>query len=243
MKHQIKSELIKMRTTKTAFWLFVGMIFFAGPGILLAGQMEIAELSKPLHSQIWFFITAGFTRLLVIVLGIRLVTDEFRHGTIVPTMLAAPQRTRVVVAKGIAAAGVGFVLTLLAELVMVGSAYALITARGAEFTITDTTMAGLAGMALAGGLWGAIGVGIGAVVRHQIAAIVGALLWWMPGGGIEELVRGQIGKVGDYLPGNIGMALSLAPAEAVWGLAALALVAYAAAAIGAGNLMMKRIDI
>ncbi|MGH2736302.1 MAG: response regulator transcription factor, partial [Actinomycetota bacterium] len=41
----------------------------------------------------------------------------------------------------------------------------------------------------AGMLWAAIGVAIGAIVRHQIPAIVGSLLWLLPGGGIEDLLR------------------------------------------------------
>ena len=243
MRSLMRSETRKLTTTRTSLWLLSGMVLLAGPGILLAGQSEITELSKPLHEQIWFLIAAGFTRLLVVVLGIRSVTDEVRFGTIVPTSLTEPRRWRTLGAKTLTVGAAGMAMTVISEIAMVGSALALIGSKGAEFTITNETVSALVGMALAGGLWAVIGVAIGALVRNQVMAIVGSLLWLMPGGGIEDLVKSRLGDAGDYLPGNMGMALSLAPDEAPFAVVLAVLVLYAAAATWGAMWVSSRRDI
>jgi hypothetical protein len=117
-------------------------------------------------------------------------------------------------------------------------------ARGADLTITSTTIRALTGMALAGLLWAVIGVAIGAIVRRQIPAIVGSLLWLMPGGGLEAVIGDQLGSsVRAYLPGNEGMALALAADQRglLWG--ALVLTGYAVVLMVAGAFLMRRRDV
>ncbi|MDQ4058183.1 MAG: hypothetical protein M3124_03565 [Actinomycetota bacterium] len=242
MSPLIKAEKRKLLTTRTAYGVLLGMLFLAGPGIVLGGEASVAELSKPLHEQMWFFVVAGFTRLLVVVLGIRSVTDEFRHGTIVPSVLATPARHRLMTAKAVTVGAAGLVLTVLAELVMVGVAGAFIPSKGAELIVSAETVQALVGMAIAGLLWAVIGVAIGALVRHQIPAIVGSLLWLMPGGGIEELIRGRLGTLGYYLPGNEGLALALGGSEVAWWAGGI-LALYALGLMLAGSLVMRARDI
>jgi ABC-2 type transport system permease protein len=243
MKPLIKAEARKLLTTRTAYGLLIGMLFLAGPGIFMSGSTGVAELSRPLQDQVWFFISAGFTRLLVVVLGIRSVTDEYGYGTIVPSLLVSPNRRRLLIAKAITAGGAGLVFTLLAEALMVAVAAGLIVTRGADLTITSTTFRALTGMALVGLLWAVIGVAIGAIVRRQIPAIVGSLLWLMPGG-LEAMIMDRLGsEVGAYLPGNEGMALALAvdPRGLLWG--TLVLTGYSAVLMAAGAFLMGRRDV
>ena len=42
---------------------------------------------------------AGLSQLFTLVLGILAVSTEFRHGTITPSLLVVPDRTRLVLAK------------------------------------------------------------------------------------------------------------------------------------------------
>jgi ABC-2 type transport system permease protein len=244
MKPLIKAEVRKLLTTRTAYGLLIGMLILAGPGIFLAGSTGVAELSRPLQDQVWFFVAAGFTRLLVVVLGIRSVTDEYGYGTIVPSLLVSPDRRRLLAAKAITAGVAGLVFTLLAEALMVAVAAGVAVARGADLTITSTSIRALTGMALAGLLWAVIGVAIGAIVRRQIPAIVGSLFWLMPGGGLEAIIGDQLGSsIRAYLPGNEGMALALAadPRGLLWG--ALVLTGYAAVLMVAGAFLMRRRDV
>jgi ABC-2 type transport system permease protein len=122
---------------------------------------------------------------------------------------------------------------------------ALIRARGGIIVWSAQVTEVLAAGALVMALYGSIGVAIGALVRNQIAAVVGAVVWmlavegllvtlfpsidrWMPGGATEGLL--QVGRAattrGDLLPAWAG---------------ALVLVAYAAA-IGllAGAVTLRR---
>jgi ABC-2 type transport system permease protein len=94
-----------------------------------------------------------------------------------------------------------------------------------------------AGSAAAAALWAAIGVGVGALVRHQVPVVAGICAWLLF---VEGLLVGDLVGLGDvfkFLPGSAAAAISgqqpgtlLAPAV---GLALLATYAAAAAASGA----------
>ena len=56
----------------------------------------------------------GIASLLAIILGITIVTTEFRHGTITPTLLATPGRERVLAGKAIAGVLVAILFAVLA---------------------------------------------------------------------------------------------------------------------------------
>jgi hypothetical protein len=64
----------------------------------------------------------------------------------------------------------------------------------------------------------------------------------LPGGGVEELIRNQIGRLGDYLPGNEGMALALFGTNA-GPVAATVLAAYALVLTVGGIVIMRSRDI
>ena len=104
-------------------------------------------------------------------------------------------------------------------------------------------VAALGGAVVAGGLWAAIGTAVGAMVRHQVAAVVGALVWVLL---LENLGAGLFGDAGRFLPGQAAHGLAqasqagtiLAPVAA-----AALLVAYAVVATGLAMLRMARTDV
>jgi ABC-2 type transport system permease protein len=95
----------------------------------------------------------------------------------------------------------------------------------------------IAGAAGAAALWAAIGVGVGAVVRNQVPAMIGICAWLLF---VEGLLIGDVAdvsRIGRYAPGAAADAVTgqdpstlLAPAV---GLVLLALYAAAAAVAGA----------
>jgi ABC-2 type transport system permease protein len=63
----------------------------------------------------------------------------------------------------------------------------------------------LLGVLVGAPLYGVLGVGVGALVRNQVAAIVGALAWILV---VENLVIALLPDVGRWLPGGAAAALA-----------------------------------
>ena len=110
-------------------------------------------------------------------LGVMGMAGEWRHRTITSTVLAAPDRLRLVAAKTLSYAIAGVVLSLIVtvSIMLVGS---LILSGG------GLTRSGLADLAdvlwrnlLVAALAAVIGVCVGGIVRNQVVAIVGLLVF------------------------------------------------------------------
>ena len=96
---------------------------------------------------------------------------------------------------------------------------------------------------VASALWAAIGVALGAIVRHQVAAIAGAAVWLLVG---ENVGAALLGEAIRYLPGQAAHGLALAPhARALLPPAAAAavLVTYAVVANVVAAIRMSHADI
>lgn len=116
------------------------------------------------------------TYVFALVLGITGMTGEYRHQTITSTFLVSPRRARVVVAKIVAHALIGVlygVVGMLAVLVVGG---ATMSVRGYGLGLDADRLwltSGLAVLAIV--IWTVVGIGVGTLVRNQVAAIVAAL--------------------------------------------------------------------
>jgi ABC-2 type transport system permease protein len=245
MNAQLRAELLKLRTTRTTIGLLaamVGLIVFA---VALHGLTLPVETLSSRDTQLSFVYGWGerFGALIAGLLGAMAITAEIRHGTIRPTFLVTPQRARVVVAKAGAGmlAGLGF--GLIAGVVATGAGGAVLAARGIDSQLTagDHTMS-IVGAAGAAALWAAIGVGVGAVVRAQVPALVGITAWLLF---VENVLVQNLVGIGRFGPGAAAQALSgqgpdtlLAP-----GIGVLVVACYGAAAIGAGWRTTLRRDV
>ncbi|MBD8078753.1 hypothetical protein [Cellulosimicrobium arenosum] len=118
--------------------------------------------------------STGVVAICMLLLGALAVTTDFRTGGMVPTALVQPSRSRVLVGKAGATATVA---------IAVGLVLAVVTAAGllaAVATTPDARLALSAGEVL--GIWGRgvvvlvlltwFGLGVGTLVRGQVAAIV-----------------------------------------------------------------------
>ncbi len=234
MKAQLRSELFKQRSTRTGLALFGAMFSLVLLAVLLHGFGLAAENVDNTSEQLMVFGRGEFLgALFAALLGAMSITGEIRHGTIRPTFLVTPSRGRVVAAKvsvsGLIGAGFGLAAGALAA----GVGTAALRLRGIEVRLDSGDYALLiAGGAIAGALWAAIGVGVGALVRNQVAAMVGICAWLLF---VEGLLVGDVAdvaEVGRFAPGAAGEAISgqnqdtlLAPA-----LALVVLTLYAVAA-------------
>ena len=238
MSAQLRSELLKQRSTATNLGLFAGMLGLVLLAVLLHGFGLAAENLGSTADQLMVLGRGEFLgALFAALLGAMSVTGEIRHGTIRPTFLVSPQRGRVIAAKVWASTLIGAGFGLAACALAVGVGTAALGARGIDVRLDGGDYALLvAGGAAAAALWAAIGVGLGAVIRSQVPTVVGISAWLLF---VEGLLIGDVtgvADVGRFAPGALGMAASgqepdtlVAPAV---GLLLLALYAVAAAVAG-----------
>lgn len=246
MSNAIRGELLKLRTTRTFFGIVIASV---GLTALIVGlSAGIAPYEPQDLPGADLLETAGLAQPFALILGVLALTTEFRHGTITPTVLAVPDRTRLVAAKlmahGVAGAILGLVSYGLAALLIV----TILPLRdiASELAFGDgaqTFAGGVVGVALLAML----GVGVGAVIRNQVGAVIGVLAWLFM---IEPLLM-AIPKVGGWVEdygigaamGAIGNSSADTGSELGQVTGGLALLAYAALFAVAGIVLLRRRDI
>ncbi len=206
----VRAEWTKLFTTRVWIGLLAGAAVMAGGfAALLTGLAGQEGGPPPVGSpdyEALALAVASNAVVFALILGIIGMTQEFRHRTATPTFLTTPKRGRVVVAKLVAyaLAAVPFALAAVAVTVAVVVVYA--GARGAAPSLTGENAEVLLSAGLAIVVYAVIGVGLGALLRNQVGAIVGALVYlyvvepllsafsataavykWLPGGALEAM--------------------------------------------------------
>lgn len=245
------------KLTSTALWwvLALGMAaYLAFVGAAMAFSLTVApEGQAPPLGGIDAALTVygvlnavGYVFPLVV--GTLLVTTEVRHKTLTQTLLAEPRRGVVLGAKLVLAAGIGLLYGVAGVVGLVAAGAPVLSAVGDGAFLGDPQVvrALLLGV-LVTGLWAVLGTGFGAVVPHQVAAVVAILAFTQFVEPIARLALGAVdglSVVSAYLPGAaadavVGASLvsqmgdvDLLPAWA----GALVLLGYAAALTLAGRL-------
>jgi ABC-2 type transport system permease protein len=243
-----RSEILKQRTTRTNALLLAWMIGVVAFAVLLhVFGFSAAKLAQ--HGNQMKVLGVGTTigALFASFWGAISITGEIRHGLIRPTFLATPQRSRVIVAKAAVSALAGLGVGFVAEGLAAGLLSAGVGIRGIPNVLSAGDYAQLiAGGALAAALFGAIGVGVGAVVRNQVATVVGFCVWLLF---VEGLLLGDVPSVAKFAPGASAGAIAGAIQDSISsslvapGIGILLLAAYAIAASGIGSLAITRRDV
>lgn len=243
MIDQLLSELRKMRSTRTNLGLLAGMIGLTLLAVVVNGfVLSAAELSG--HDNQHTLLSAGTSgALFAALIGVMAITSEFRHGTIRSTFVVTPHRSRVIAAKVIASLLMGIVFGLVAIGLSFGVGSAILAGRGIDFALdTNHVLLLVFGTLLMTALWAALGVGLGAVIKNQVFAVIGVITWAFV---IDNLLRGLVPDVGRFTP--VGASDSLTAGFADYLVApvagALLLIAYAVAFIAAGALVVARRDV
>jgi len=193
MTRLIRTELLKLRTMRLTY----GLLGVAGALNILFALLEnsragssgtgVPPLSTAAGLRTVTTVT-GFAMLFAAVLGAIAANGEFRHATATLTYLATPRRARVLVAKAIAAASFGSLFGLMSGIISTGVGLLFVAAHGDRVALSAETLAGHVGGAVAGGaVLAALGVGLGSLVRSQLATIIGIFVWAIV---IESIVGG-----------------------------------------------------
>jgi ABC-2 type transport system permease protein len=245
---QLRSELLKQRSTRTTFVLLAWMV---GLVVLVVALHVLSfsanSLSRDSNQLKILGLGTSIGALFAALLGAMSITGEFRTGTIRPTFLVTPRRRRVVGSKVVVSMLAGAGIGLLAEALTAGAEAAGLAARGIHIQLAVGDYAQLlAGGALAAALFAAIGVGVGTVVRNQVAALVGLCVWLLF---VEPLLLADVPSAAKYAPeataGAIAGAIQSQIADSLIApaLGVVLLAAYAALAGVAGSLLISRRDV
>jgi hypothetical protein len=208
----VRAEFMKLRTT-SAWWLFLGgfLLFTALASLnnwfsnhyLLYPQADLADRAQALAQAAHAHTPAGVAAiaasmmtsgqflsvLIVMLLGVHVATSEFAQQTAVTTFLTVPRRERVVAAKLTAAACSAALLWLIATAID-----AVVTPVFLHTQHVSTSLTGwvvvrpVLTSLLVFVIWGVFGVGLGALLRDQVVAIVVAIGVYLGGFAVVELV-------------------------------------------------------
>lgn len=198
MTAQIQAELLKIRSTRTTLGLLVGMVGLVLLTVLLTGLLTAKDSLTDMQNQLSLLGDGGLAGIFAALAGILLVTSEYRFGTIRPTFLFTPRRIRVMASKTVAGVLAGLAFGLLGEGLGFGIGYAILEGRGIPVALgaADVTRL-LLGTLVGVALWGAIGVGLGAIIQNQIGAVIALLAW---GFVAENLLFAFVPSVGRFGP-------------------------------------------
>jgi ABC-2 type transport system permease protein len=243
---QLRSESHKLLTTRTN----------AGVLAALVGLISLAMILHTFGLPLDMLASGAEQRGVITDVGINLgilfsgllgalaITAEFRTGTIRPTLLLTPRRSRVVAAKTVVALVAGGLTGLLATTVAVAVGTGGFAIRGIDVALTAGDISRIVGGGVAAGaLWAVIGLGLGALARAQVPTVVGLSVWLLF---VENLLGGDFTSARRFVPGSLAQSLAGSTRDGVLTSAALAavlLVGYAAAAALTGLAATMRRDV
>lgn len=202
MSALLRAELLKLRTTRAIYgYLLLLVALSAIAAAAQATAAHLLDLQDPAFQRDLLSQSAA-APLLALLLGILSATVEWRHGTITRTFLAAPKRWRVLAAKELNGLAVGVVLAVLAVAVVIAVAAPILSHDGSPFVVDGAFVGRIAEILLASALWGALGAGLGLLVQHQAAALVGTVIWILIAESLLAALLDWAGfrRVADVLP-------------------------------------------
>jgi ABC-2 type transport system permease protein len=238
----INAEWIKLRSTKGVYWtsalvllLSVGLSAFIGWANGLAVQSAIDDKDTSFLADLGDMFTfsggqAGllsFGSMVIMIQAVLIVTGDYGNSTVKLSVLSAPRRWQLAVAKFIVYGIISAVLAVVAAVVS-----AVLTHALAAGQLDDSSMAD--GLALsADDAWKTIGlivvyvlgavalcIGVGFLVRRTAGAMAIVLLWVLVLEDLTTLIPHTVGKfITPYMPfKNISSAISGSDLEdAPWG--------------------------
>lgn len=242
MSALLRAELLKLRTTRT---------FIALTGAAVALSLLVIVLSTTLSEglserDVRELFMSDFTGLFILLLGVMGVAGEWRHRTITSTVLAAPVRTRLLAAKTLSYAVAGAVISFIVTVTIMAVGFVILSARD-ETTIGAGELADVLWRNLVvAAFLGAFGVCIGALVRNQVVAIVGLLVFTFA---LEPALIALASEVGRFGP-TIGAPNGLLELEAFGdeqqlapGAALAVMAGWVALGFASGAALLRRRDL
>lgn len=260
----IRSEWLKLRTTAVP-WVLTGialiidalltLVYFinhgdGGGGGNGGGGGSFGLPDYP-HTtqQLRNLLGSGFEGyLFALLLGVMMVTTEFRHKTVTTSFLVTPHRPRFVGAKLITAAILGAVLAVIMLAATLLGGGITLSAQGGSFSALVRQLPAVApGMILVFALFAILGVGIGSLLTNQVAALIVSLGWFII---LEGILVSLVHGAERWVPSGAATAASnLTRGQGTsfglfsWWQGALLMLAYGLIFAAIGSAVLTRRDI
>ncbi len=261
MTRLVRSEVAKLLTIRSSYALvLMTAVGTAGIGVAVALAPHNHGLQRLIFpargTPAWYDIVFSALALaedFALVFGIIIMTGEFRHKTATPTFLAEPRRGRVAAAKLVVSLGAGVVVMAAAVLAAFVLGLSFVAAGYGDIG----EMAGRLGHVLPGYLaatvlFASYGIGLGALLKNQVLALVVGLGVTAV---VEPILIAAWPNVGRWFPSEAARSLQTTSRLAQSGFGAdlghllpswegaLVLVGYALVLSLAGSLTTLRSDI
>lgn len=181
MSRLVAAEWRKVFTTKLWWGMLLGAVAFVALGVVAqiasngGPRSELPPLSTAVTQQSLFATSAG-GYVFSIIVGVIMMSTEYRHFTSRPTFLTTPHRGRVILAKLLVAFAVGAFYGAVCVAVTCAIAVPWLGAKGVSinWTANDLLLVLLGGGASVC-IYATVGVGIGVLLRNQIAGVMASL--------------------------------------------------------------------
>lgn len=224
----LRTEYRKIVTTRLWWVLLVCMALYmafmgavmafvfiqdtGGPMGGLAGDAPAPTLGAIDIALTVYTLAAALGYVFPVIVGALSVTNEFRHMTITPTLLAEPRRSLVLGSKLLASLPMGLVFGVVGTLAPAVAGAGVLALQGEPTFLGDSEVhLALGRCVLALTVWAMVGVGFGAAMPSQVAAIVTLLAFTQF---VEPILRMLLGvwqqtkDLAMWLPGAAGEAIT-----------------------------------
>jgi ABC-2 type transport system permease protein len=196
--NQLRAEFLKLRSTRTAMGLVLGMTALVVLVSLLSVLLSPKDQLTGVENQRMLLGIGSLSATFAGLFGVLAVTSEYRHGTIRPTLLFTPRRTRIVLAKLGASAFAGVLLGVIGAGVGFGLGSFGLAVRNVPLALSAGQAAQLTlGTLVGAACWAGIGVGVGFIIRAQVGGVIVLLAWAYV---VENLLFALVPSVGRYDP-------------------------------------------
>jgi ABC-2 type transport system permease protein len=234
----VAGELIKVRTTRTALGFGAASLLLVLASVLITILAGHPDTVVDKRSALNF---GGAIALVLLLFGAVAATGEFRHRTLAPAVLIAPDRLRLLLARIAAYALTALALAAAMALITLALGIPLLAGeKGPDLTTSDYVDL-LAGGLIVATLAAALGVAFGTLVRNQVFAVIAILVWVT----ILEPLTGLIDdRLPDYALGSTLTRVAQGGDETMgFASAVLVLLAWAAVFLVAAALVDQRRDV
>jgi hypothetical protein len=179
MINLVRSEVLKIRSTQVWFWMLLLAAAFTTLGTIANVVTAVEDYydGDPVDYYGVFTQSQG-AGVALLVLGLLGLTTEFRHKTITPTLLATPNRWRLLAGKAASYAVFAIVYALICVALNFAIAIIWLSSEDVPLDYGHGVPGGVAKAFLTLVLTGMFGLGLGALLRNQAAAMVFGIVYF-----------------------------------------------------------------